>query len=777
MVLRIWSWLSKNLNLLMLLTASACLGLTIGKGLRNGSWVLLMPVLLAGLLSSWVLSASRITSKGAWMGLIFFGITGILLYVGGLFRPLGRLIISLFSLIPQVVLHLSDRALINFSPLLVTWTDLINHITSIFSRLWAWLVALFTGRSLIDPLAAGMVWNLILWFIGAWAAWHLRRNHQALRALAPGGIVLATVLDYSRAEVELLIVYLACLLALVGLTEDEWRHKGWKMRKIDFSESIHIDTLVIVGMVTIVLVLSAAGAPSFSWRELVERLRQGDRSGEDRVAQSLGLEPPKNIADSAPYRSNGLPRGHLLDTPPELFQDIVMTISTGELPPIPQAVTEVQPNRYYWRAITYDVYSGVGWSSSPAQDERLPANTPLFQSPENYRLVVQHIKTNPGQRNSAYWTGVLAQVDADIDIAWRSKPPSDPTPTQGGDMLGALVDGSEYTVLSYVPQNSVSELRASGGDYPAEISNRYLGLPKTTPERVLALARKLTQASPTIFDRALAIETYLRSFPYTLDVEPPPPDRDVVDYFLFTAQRGYCDYYATSMVVLARGAGLPARIVIGYSSGDYNTSTAEYVIRQEDAHSWVEIYFSGIGWVEFEPTASQPEIDRGEMTISGASRGLPGGLSALSWLKLQWNMLISSLRGQLVFTGIGIFLLMLFWQVIEIGLLYLFTPQKAVALIYSRMEKGSMRLLPNLQIGYTPYQFQLALIDRFRIEKRSFLRNALLRVETDIEHITNLFIAQVFSQHPPTKKQVNTGIRSWVRVRWRLWIAAIWKID
>jgi len=89
------------------------------------------------------------------------------------------------------------------------------------------------------------------------------------------------------------------------------------------------------------------------------------------------------------------------------------------------------------------------------------------------------------------------------------------------------------------------------------------------------------------------------------------------------------------------------------------------------------------------------------------------------------------------------------------------------------MQKGSMRLLPNLGKGSTPYQFQLALIDRFRIEKRSFLRNALLQVETDIEHITNLFIAQVFSQHPPTKKQVNRGIRSWIRLRWRLWLAAI----
>lgn len=775
MIPRIWSWLSKNVILVMLLGASACSVLAIGEVLRGATWFLLMPVSLSAVLCGWVLSASRLTSKQAWAGLIVFGVIGIGIFVGGLIRPLGRLIISIASLIPQFVLHLFDWALINFKPLLVAWTDLINQVAGIFSRLWDWLVALFTGRSLIDPLAAGIVWNLILWFVSAWAAWNLRRNHQALRALAPGGIVMAIVLDYTRGEVGLLIVYLACLLALMGVVGNEWRHMGWKLRKVDFSESIRLDTLAIVGMITIALVLSAAGTPSLSWRELVEKLRERNRLGEDRVAQSMGLESPKDVSNSAPYRSGGLPRSHLLNTPPELLHETVMTVSTGELPPVSQAVIEIQPRKYYWRAITYDVYSGVGWSSSPAQDVLLPANTPLLESPGNYRLVEQHVKMNPDQGNSAYWTGVLSQADADMDIAWRSKPPSDSLPAHNGDMLGALVDAKEYTVLSYIPQSSLSELRASGSDYPPEISKRYLGLPKSTPERVLALSRRLTQASLTPFDRALSIESYLRTFPYTLDVEPPPPGRDVVDYFLFTAQKGYCDYYATAMVVLARGAGLPARIVIGYSSGDYNASTAEYIVRQENAHSWVEIYFSGMGWIEFEPTASQPEINHGETSASEASSGLPGGRSALSWLKFQWYSLISGLGGKLITAGIGIFLLMILWQLMEIGMLYLVSPQKAILLIYSRLKKGSLRLLPNLQTGYTPYQFQFALFDRIQNEKKSLIRIALLQAETDIEKIITLFVEQVFSRYPLTRKQVNSGIRSWMRVRWRLRIAAIWK--
>jgi transglutaminase-like putative cysteine protease len=81
---------------------------------------------------------------------------------------------------------------------------------------------------------------------------------------------------------------------------------------------------------------------------------------------------------------------------------------------------------------------------------------------------------------------------------------------------------------------------------------------------VLALARDLTATEPTPFDRARAIEAYLRTYPYTLDLPSPKLDRDVVDYFLFDLRQGYCDYYATSMVVLARAAGLPARLAVGY---------------------------------------------------------------------------------------------------------------------------------------------------------------------------------------------------------------------
>ena len=84
---------------------------------------------------------------------------------------------------------------------------------------------------------------------------------------------------------------------------------------------------------------------------------------------------------------------------------------------------------------------------------------------------------------------------------------------------------------------------------------------------MLDLAKELTANMANPYDKAKAIEAYLRTYPYSLDIKPPPPDRDVADYFLFDQKIGYCDYYATSMVVLSRAVGLPARLVIGYANG------------------------------------------------------------------------------------------------------------------------------------------------------------------------------------------------------------------
>src|SRR4029078_7077610 len=116
--------------------------------------------------------------------------------------------------------------------------------------------------------------------------------------------------------------------------------------------------------------------------------------------------------------------------------------------------------------------------------------------------------------------------------------------------------------------------------------------------------------SKTTYDKARAIETYLREhITYNDSVQAVPAGLDGVDYFLFERPEGYCNYYASAMAVLARSIGIPARIASGYAVGSASDD-GFYHISEANAHFLPELYMGELGWVEFEPTASQPEISR-----------------------------------------------------------------------------------------------------------------------------------------------------------------------
>jgi transglutaminase-like putative cysteine protease len=172
----------------------------------------------------------------------------------------------------------------------------------------------------------------------------------------------------------------------------------------------------------------------------------------------------------------------------------------------------------------------------------------------------------------------------------------------------SMIPGKTYQVTSSVSIADADSLRKASTDYPADVRSRYTRLP-AIPQRVRDLAAELTAGSENPYDKARAIETYLRTLPYSLDIAPPPPDRDGVDYFLFDVKAGYCDYYASAMAVMSRSVGVPARVVTGYATGSRDSIEEPFVVRDSNAHSWVEVYFPTYGWVEFEPSSYRPVIE------------------------------------------------------------------------------------------------------------------------------------------------------------------------
>ena len=175
-----------------------------------------------------------------------------------------------------------------------------------------------------------------------------------------------------------------------------------------------------------------------------------------------------------------------------------------------------------------------------------------------------------------------------------------------------LAAGSTYEFTSLASTATPDDLRAAGTDYPAFVQNRYLQLPNTITPRTTQLAQQLTAGTSNPFDAAMAIEEYLRGhIRYNENVPVPPANQDVVDYVLFDNPQGYCEYYATSMVVMLRALGIPARMVAGYYPGSPDPQEGGFLYRQKNAHAWVEAFFPGYGWIPFEPTASRPDLTYG----------------------------------------------------------------------------------------------------------------------------------------------------------------------
>lgn len=183
------------------------------------------------------------------------------------------------------------------------------------------------------------------------------------------------------------------------------------------------------------------------------------------------------------------------------------------------------------------------------------------------------------------------------------------------DAAGAVynVDGthpvSQYEADSELPLNLAEDLQRSQGLMPPEYPAAYLQVPALDIQ-IPQLARQITAGATNSYDKAAAIEQYLKTnFSYTLELPSTPPE-DPVANFLFERKAGHCEYYASAMAVMLRSVGVPTRVITGFRGGEFNDVTRSYVVRESNAHAWVEVYFPGTGWVSFDPTPSTPGLSR-----------------------------------------------------------------------------------------------------------------------------------------------------------------------
>ncbi|WP_461203034.1 DUF4129 domain-containing transglutaminase family protein [Enterococcus sp. N342-3-1-2] len=276
---------------------------------------------------------------------------------------------------------------------------------------------------------------------------------------------------------------------------------------------------------------------------------------------------------------------------------------------------EAQQNtRHYWRVESKDFYSGKGWISTIREEDFRTDPVSLTVADDQYRQpytdtediaidFLNHGDYVPLPYGRSQLTVMAGAQGLQVDDSVRRV-----------DLLSPE-SVSQVTITWNQPDYTAENLQNLSLQQPDTTVN-YTQLPDTLPERIPALAQEITAGSDSLFDQVTAIESYLKNtinFRYSkTDAVYPEDDQDYVDQFLFESQVGYCDNFSSSMVVLLRTLDIPARWAKGFSPGDPVTSdgTTTYTVRNQNAHSWVEVYFAGYGWIPFEPTPSFQNPDR-----------------------------------------------------------------------------------------------------------------------------------------------------------------------
>ncbi len=787
-------WMLLLITLLSIITGLA----EVIKGLEFGYALVIM---LMAATSGWLLAAFPIPGwLGGMLG-VLLGVELVLLRVGRLEGVLFKILDAVFSLFFEVVAWVAAwigaiaQAIYVWEPIVpvtraVRWArlpnvyfDLFSSLQTLVDRTGRWILSLFSGSGVFDPVATAVVWGLVLWAIAWWAGWVVNRRQAPLLAILPGGVLLSFILGYAWESTTTLLPMVGFTFLLMALARQRGRENRWQVAGIDFSHDLWSDLLMTALLVSFGLVALAAISPAITverFQDIVEWINEltirdaEDGGGDQQVAKSLGIEQqpqPRSLTPIERAQVTTLPRRHLIGSGEELSRLVVMVVNTGELPPIPDlALLEEEIPRHYWRSITYNRYYGQGWATTNTSITKYEAAEAAITSDVPYhRILRQKVQMIGPWTGTLHVDGKLVSVDQPFEIHWR--PPT--------EIFAATTDQEveTYRADSLIMEVTDEDLRAAPPEIPDWIQEPYLQLPEDLPNRVRDLAFELTATEPTAYDRAKAIEQYLRAFPYALDVEMPPYGRDIADYFLFELQEGYCDYYATSMVVLARAAGLPARLVIGYASGSYNPESGRYIVTEADAHAWPEIYFSGIGWVEFEPTGTYPEFDRAAYDVEDYT--WPEGVDLEPLAPPQEETESHVVLGVWVLAAMGgvLGVILSYSALDSLFLLVWRRPIHTVTRLYHRLQKYRDRLRARSREGQTPYEVAMALVKRILeiSEGRDLAEELLPDAEDEIQILVELYIQAWYTQHTLTQRDRRYAVWMWWRLRWRLWLARLWR--
>lgn len=516
------------------------------------------------------------------------------------------------------------------------------HLGQGIRRLYWWATVIWLGGSNDDPLAPTVFAGWALWLASLWLGWAVASRRSAMAAVLPVGVILAANTFFTVAGWGHMVAFVALTMLLLALDNGRKVQSRCTDRGLVCDPGVSAAAVALALPVAVGALLTALVLPPVTFERAADAFWARAESPWRTTVRLVkwlfpGLTPG---AATSPWIDGGagaaMPTARDLAAIADPEQTVIMYVETGDPPPLASPdhlgmdgeMGDDAPKRY-WRGMTYNIYTGRGWANGGTDTVDVPGGEGLQDVSTVGREVAQEYRILVPRDELLYALAEPVAVSEDIRAYWRGE----------GDLAYLKAPIGRYEVVSRVIEPTEAQLRSAGDSYPLWVRDRYLALPEM-PSRVQALVVSITEASGNNYDRLSAIENYLRSeYRYDLEVGEPADDKDVVDYFLFESRRGFCDHYASAMVVLARSIGIPARLASGYAAGTYDYEQGRYVVRASDAHSWPEAYFPGIGWVPFEPTVTQFTFSRPagldvspSVPASSSASSAAAGRSSMPWV-------------------------------------------------------------------------------------------------------------------------------------------------
>ncbi len=276
-----------------------------------------------------------------------------------------------------------------------------------------------------------------------------------------------------------------------------------------------------------------------------------------------------------------------------------------------------------------------------------PLGSPNRRDTTRFKITAENLEAMDLARSQIVWKSFNWRVFAEADgtnaelmrLVRRG-----PTEQNTVSFDEVLEESQSYVATTFVSTAEIDALEESTAEYPGWVADRYLQLPETLPLEVRALARDIVNeaAADTPWEKTMAIKAFLQDQVYSLEIEGPGPFDDGVSYFLFetigepcpsdrpdcdtSKRKGYSQYYGSAATVMLRSVGVPARMIAGWSAGEYVPDQGQFLIRDRNRHGWTQIYAPPYGWIDVEVTPGRSVVPRNVLVPTSPTSGVPPGL-------------------------------------------------------------------------------------------------------------------------------------------------------